>query len=439
MDGCFERDDLKALQQVLALDGVSKRYPFLLRCAVARNPGSVKCVAFLMERGTTPTWCELSDRTLETLTTTQFTEMIKHGIFRVDSWRSTAGSSRDKFEIFDPLIEKVIEVGRHDLAQVLVEAGAPVDLGGWLRRMEGFGQLGGLRCNPPGTPLLMLVKDLYRDADEEKKRETGLSLLRSLARASKAAGCFDWEGPGGAPGPVTALSAACRNRDVQVVRILVQEGGRVEGGGEGLRLPFGVFECSLEGEETRRFFAANDAKCAAVLEQLSLLEGVDLTAVRRDGHTPLSLACSFGMEKNVEKLLQLGVSPMKVKRQGRTSKSPMFEALRGRYESVVSLLIRWKADPNEVMVVRETAYTVLQVALGACPLGGKPISKSLAIVLLRCSLSPPPAPACHGTVSLCQASPLSLNSVRGEREGKSEHGPPTPDENSDGGSEHEED
>uniref|UniRef100_A0A0G4F868 Uncharacterized protein n=1 Tax=Chromera velia CCMP2878 TaxID=1169474 RepID=A0A0G4F868_9ALVE len=409
MDGCFERDDVKALQQVLALDGVSKRYPFLLRRAVERNPGSVKCVAFLMERGTTPSWFELSDRAPETVTTTQFTEMIKRGIVRVDSWRS----SEDTFEIFDPLIEKVIEVGRYDLAQVLLEAGAPVDVGRWHRRIEGFGELGEFRCSRPGTPLLNLVEDLYRDADEEKIHETGLSLLRSLARASKAAGCFDWERPGCAPGQVTALGAACENRDVQVVRILVEEGGRVEGGGEGLRLPFGVFQCPLPVEEAaRRFFAPKDAECAAILEELSLLEGVDLNAVRRDGHTPLSLACTLGMEQSVEKLLQLGVSPMKVKRPGRTSKSPMFEALRGRSESIVSLLIRWKADPNEVIVWGGAAYTVLQVAMGACLLAVIPPSKSLAIVLLqngaRCSLSLPPDPACQGAVSLCEVSPLLL-------------------------------
>uniref|UniRef100_A0A0G4I075 Uncharacterized protein n=1 Tax=Chromera velia CCMP2878 TaxID=1169474 RepID=A0A0G4I075_9ALVE len=41
LDGCFDRDNLKGLQQVLALRGVSGCYPFLLRRVLERNPNAV--------------------------------------------------------------------------------------------------------------------------------------------------------------------------------------------------------------------------------------------------------------------------------------------------------------------------------------------------------------------------------------------------------------
>jgi len=79
---------------------------------------------------------------------------------------------------------------------------------------------------------------------------------------------------------------------------------------------------------------------AAVTGNLSKLEsieseGVDLNLANTDGRTALHLAASEGLEKTVEWLLNRGVNPSAVDRNGST---PLMEAQRARHSEVIKLL-----------------------------------------------------------------------------------------------------
>uniref|UniRef100_A0A0G4FWZ0 Uncharacterized protein n=1 Tax=Chromera velia CCMP2878 TaxID=1169474 RepID=A0A0G4FWZ0_9ALVE len=395
IDECFERDDVKALQQILALKGVSGRYPFLLKRVMDKKPDADKCLAFLTEKRTTPNWSEFPPRAFETLTTAQLTLMIQHGTVKVDSWNADPEA-----EYCETLLQRCMDEPRYDLAETLVEAGARVDLCEWVRVEREEGQTV-FECG--GTPLQNLVL-LFDKEDHPEKRKHSLSLLRRLAKASKDSGCFDWKGDR----ERTALQLACRYRNEEAVKILVEEQVQVEGEVEGTRLPF----LALEG-----LVATNpviDFECAATLRELAGLGGVDFCAMNADVHTPLSLACSLKMEQSAEVLLKMGVGTIKVKKRNKTSNSPLFEALKAHSEPVVSLLLRWKADPNEVEKVGGTAYTPLQWVLITAPQSGPEVSVSLATVLLQngahCPLSLPslPIPEDLGGVTLCSVPCLLL-------------------------------
>uniref|UniRef100_A0A0G4HPN8 Uncharacterized protein n=1 Tax=Chromera velia CCMP2878 TaxID=1169474 RepID=A0A0G4HPN8_9ALVE len=142
-------------------------------------------------------------------------------------------------------------------------------------------------------------------------------------------------------------------------------------------LPFLV----LRSAQSSTSELSRDSHCAAALSHLARLRGINLNATSTNRHiqtthTPLSLACSYGMVKSAKVLLQNGAVANKVKKsRGVTrqpqsvwtsySMPPLFEALRRQSEPLVTLLLEWGADPNEdlVVVYRGRACTLLQMVL----------------------------------------------------------------------------
>uniref|UniRef100_A0A0G4FTH5 Uncharacterized protein n=1 Tax=Chromera velia CCMP2878 TaxID=1169474 RepID=A0A0G4FTH5_9ALVE len=352
-DSCFESDNVRALQQILALKGVSGRYPFLLKRAIEKNPASVKCIAFLTNEETTPA---LSDLVLQTeffgkLTREQFVQMIEGGVVRTDHWKEAEGLNGGR--AVRPLVEILIANSHFDLAEALLDAGARVDVCGWeiviSRRHHPFLSLRPFSSSDSRccfTPLLALVHGLSEDSTghvtrrsgrgrSDAQRERGLSLLRRLAKASKDAACLDWkvkfsstygDGP---PGRVTALGLACFYRDPEIVKVLVEEQGHVESK-EGGELVFMVLDPKrYRPLSESRCHSDDDSLCAALLEQLLQLRGFELNRIKTQSGerlSPLSLAISQGMEKSAEVLLKGGAAPGIVKGwSGMNSPSPLFK------------------------------------------------------------------------------------------------------------------
>uniref|UniRef100_A0A0G4FX20 Uncharacterized protein n=1 Tax=Chromera velia CCMP2878 TaxID=1169474 RepID=A0A0G4FX20_9ALVE len=310
--------------------------------------------------------------------------MIKHGRVHPDAWcqlqeeETEEGGSRT---VVRPLSTVLIDSEKYDLAETLLEAGARMDLCAWSWG-ENFSM-----TRAGFSPLHALVRRLgrpgpgrpWRQHTEEKRRK-GLLLLGRMAQAAKDSGCLDWtmrstsegevyeEWEKGALGDAVresdALTSACYFRDAEVVKALLEAEVLSGGGGRG-ELLFMLFPRSVAGGRIpyRGVAFGSDSRCAATLEHLTdfMREG-EVNRVNKEGHTALSLACSFNWVKSAEVLLRKGAVPNRQVLRDRTSpcgvrdlrrsRSPLFEALQWGPDSeeIVSLLLRWKADPNDFIV-----------------------------------------------------------------------------------------
>uniref|UniRef100_A0A0G4F960 Uncharacterized protein n=1 Tax=Chromera velia CCMP2878 TaxID=1169474 RepID=A0A0G4F960_9ALVE len=422
IDDCLRRDDVKALQQLFALPGVSGRFPFLLRRLIEKSPDSEKCRTYLMERGVTPCVTEIlyTQRTSggTNLSKKIVDEMISRRMLQADAW-AVFPARGDDFVVFDPLSVHFLKNNRFDLAESLLDAGSRVDVCGWVWRGRYSRVL-----DVGVTPLQCLVQRLLRlDSEEHALRQKGLALLERIVRASKAAGCLDWKFEHDHRREGTALGLACLCRDAEIVRVLGGVTDRVDQEG----LPFLILTGDDNPSDSERLSQEKvDSCCADTLEELANIRGVNLNAVRRDGHTPLSLACFLGLKKSAAVLLKRGALPKRVKgRGGRMSLSPLYEALRTRSQTFCSLLLQWEADPNEVVVEGAAACTLLQSTLLniSNPRADRKVTAALAKRLIEngaraCVLSSPPPPTTEngqtGTPPLNELSMLLMACQTGD-------------------------
>uniref|UniRef100_A0A0G4FC86 Uncharacterized protein n=1 Tax=Chromera velia CCMP2878 TaxID=1169474 RepID=A0A0G4FC86_9ALVE len=439
IDHCFEQDDAKALQQVLALKGLSGRYPKLLRRVLEKKPGSLKCVKFLMDRESTPFCVELSLDILSKMTAEHLKYMIFQKRMHPDCWLDVPnGHSSEPPSTLSPALNVVIQADRFDLAEVLLDAGARVDVCTWSAEEGGVFDH---NFRPPtfcgSSPLLLLVDRLalLHTTEQEflvrgtgegeeghrhvvQQRETGLALLERMARMSKELGCLElrWSDRRTFFDERTPLGRACVCRDAEAVGVLLKVQERVVGqkGKENIiLLPLSDEYISIPRRRQTEILRIEDSSCAAALEViLADLQGVHLDRVDEDGHTALSLACSLGMEKSAEVLLKKGARPSRVMGLDGdfVSRSPLVEAVRDldggdlqffslkcNSDSLVSLLLQWKANPNEVVEDLGEVFTLLQWVLGAAGyLGGQesdPVSVAKLLLHNGASCSPPsPSP-----------------------------------------------
>uniref|UniRef100_A0A0G4GDS4 Uncharacterized protein n=1 Tax=Chromera velia CCMP2878 TaxID=1169474 RepID=A0A0G4GDS4_9ALVE len=426
---CFRCDDSKALKQFLALPRVPDRYPFLLRRLLSDNPNSVQCLEILIEehanRSGRGELCSplcsplMFPEGVDGLLKEALKLMIDRNVIEPNSWTVGASASLPgggSETVALPVLCTLIQGKKFEAAEALLKKGAKVDVCAW-RNCSG-----GEAIRSDLLPLCALVhrlaniaseaqilaqaETIVEEEDEEEteeraeirrrylelieQREKGLSLFRCLSVAALESGCLHWRenarvgGNQIVVGENTALQLACRYRDPEMIGVLVDREADSLGGGEGCvsGLPFLV----LQSTQPSTSEPSRDSHCAAALSHLARLRGINLNATSTNRHiqtthTPLSLACSYGMVKSAEVLLQNGAVANKVKRsrgvtRRRYSESmwtsystpPLFEALQRHFEPLVTLLLEWGADPNEVVVCRPYNYrgracTLLQMVL----------------------------------------------------------------------------
>uniref|UniRef100_A0A0G4GN68 Uncharacterized protein n=1 Tax=Chromera velia CCMP2878 TaxID=1169474 RepID=A0A0G4GN68_9ALVE len=410
---CCARDDVKALRQLLALQGVSGRYPFLLRRLMKDCPSEDnQCVEFMLERGETPSSTEFPREALYGRPKRHLVSFLQHSL-HPDSWMEGKvetyyippadyfGKSETVlgFEYTQPLLMAFISAEESGSVETLLDAGARVDVCEWrvyandaIRSAHGGSDAGseeseGEEREPErkceSTPLLRVVDrfrslrkelcDFQTDREEEEEeegifnyvryvseeREKWLPLLRRIAEASKETGCLSWWSVWGGRED-SALGFACLWREAEAARVLLE----VEGGVQRRDLPFLAFAEMEErggkkkegGVEKRK--SVFDQQCADLLRVLGEA-GISLSRMRRDGHSPLSLACFLGLERSAQSLLEMAVPAGGVeegKRQNSAKgegvpRSPLIEAIAIKSETLVSLLLLWGADVNEVGLV----------------------------------------------------------------------------------------
>uniref|UniRef100_A0A0G4GLF4 Uncharacterized protein n=1 Tax=Chromera velia CCMP2878 TaxID=1169474 RepID=A0A0G4GLF4_9ALVE len=409
---CFRFDDVKTLKQFLALPRISDRYPFLLRLLLSENPNAMKCLEILIKEGAnrsgTGELCSLFllHEEVEPLQNEALKMMIDGNVIQPNSWTMGRSASPPGDDVALPVLCALIQGEKFEAAEALLTKGAKVDVCAWRNSS------GGEFLSDP-LPLCALVHRLANIAseaqaqtivegeDEEEaeeraairgryvelaeRREKCLSLFRSLSVAALESGCLHWKenarvgGNQIVVGENTALQLACRYRDPEMIGVLVdREADSLERGeGCGSGLPFLV----LQSRQPSTSEVSCDSHCGAALSHLARLRGIHLNATSTDRHTnrtthtPLSLACSHGMVKSAEVLLQNGALANKVKKSPRVvtrqpqsvwtsySMPPLFEALKRHSEPLVTLLLEWGADPNEVVVYRGRACTLLQMVL----------------------------------------------------------------------------
>uniref|UniRef100_A0A0G4HVH3 Uncharacterized protein n=1 Tax=Chromera velia CCMP2878 TaxID=1169474 RepID=A0A0G4HVH3_9ALVE len=415
---CLDADNAVAFRQVLALGGWIAQVPFLLHYALEQE--AQKCVNVLTKMTVALVCRELSPHAVSVLTSESLDGLLKAGIVRPDSWIQLDDPGvRECTE--QPLLTALIDARNFECAEMLLDAGARVDTVEWELKTDWVGRAPlhalVLQLGASGQPRCDVVE---RDGEvlrlSERERETGLSLLRRLAIASKASGCLDWETSvwmrkgwectcAHAPGvscsckwsmivsrEETALGLACVARQADAVRILLEAGaetsrGRGEAQGYKQHNKLSLPMLAVARDWLSPQF--DDARSAEVLAVLADW-GVDLnkrgaaSEVREEmmGHTPLSFACAFRLQKCVEVWADKGVNakcalpPRALKGSDESVCLPLTEALaspgygREALQSVVKSLLKAGADPNDAAYVKSFQNFQSQPQKVFCLTGG---------------------------------------------------------------------
>uniref|UniRef100_A0A0G4HI42 Uncharacterized protein n=1 Tax=Chromera velia CCMP2878 TaxID=1169474 RepID=A0A0G4HI42_9ALVE len=401
IDNCFRFDHVKSLQQLLALPGVSDRYPSLLltQRVLEKYPNSMNCVGFLVEertnaiaRGEYQMSTEiLSCERIAAMPSEPLKLMIDRDLIHPRSWIVVD-------TLACPVLCALIKGDKFEEANALLENGAKADVCAWRRPDPIVAQAAAVPKSElfPLCTLVHRLGSISREAETQvitaphliERREKGLSLFRHLAKVVEQTGCLEWKekaqgagvggnGGDGDMGECTAMQLACNYRDAEMIGVLVDVQANCLEGGKGpvSDLPFLV----LQSRHPSSSQLSRDSDCAAALKHLAELKRIDLNSITTgewgETHTPLSLACSLGMVQSGMFLLDTGAVPNRVwKQQYRTvagrrsrsvvvSASPLFQALTQFSEPLVPRLLEKGADPNEKVVYAWRACTLLQMVL----------------------------------------------------------------------------
>jgi ankyrin repeat protein len=122
-------------------------------------------------------------------------------------------------------------------------------------------------------------------------------------------------------GGESPLLFAAYHRQAGIVRMLLER-----------RVPVDLFEACAVGESDR-------------VEEWLGREPGRIDAFAPDGFTPLTLACYFGQEELVRRLLARGANVDLAARNG-TAVAPIHAAVAGRHEAIAHLLLAAGANPN---------------------------------------------------------------------------------------------
>uniref|UniRef100_A0A0G4HCQ4 Uncharacterized protein n=1 Tax=Chromera velia CCMP2878 TaxID=1169474 RepID=A0A0G4HCQ4_9ALVE len=423
---CLEYDNVRSLQQILALGGILGRCPSVMRWG--QHMDAHKCVEALtkMEPVSVVQGFVVN---IYNLTPKALAGMQQQGSVQPNSWIERYGQ-RVRDSTFQPLLNLLIEKLNFECAELLLDAGARVDVADLKCNFDsGRFQIG---WSPLQTLVLLLVGwhgEAMRLTKSSRKR--GLSLLKRLAIASKSARCLDWTVSERnftvcilKAREETSLGVACMGCEPEVVRILLEVG--LGGAGGSSRLPMMALGGGWMFSGTR----ADDLRSADVLSQLADA-GVHMDARGERGkeakHTPLSRACGLGLHRCAKVLLERGARVGGARISGGSDffRLPLHEALTcgkhiGVVTSLVKSLLKWGADPNAVGPMENTNFgqnlIPMQVALFAVLESQKRVTKmpadgvyELLKILIdagaRCSL---PAGVLPQGVDVSQLSPLGM-------------------------------
>uniref|UniRef100_A0A0G4FX60 Uncharacterized protein n=1 Tax=Chromera velia CCMP2878 TaxID=1169474 RepID=A0A0G4FX60_9ALVE len=437
--GCIKCDDVTGLRQLLSLNGVDGRCPFLLRQLLEHAPNSVKCRAFLATEREATLSCsaEVSAEALSKMSRETLKELLGSGILKPDLWLPPLTDDRLGRKVIRPLLISFLREGNLDCAEVLLDAGARVDLWEWESRSsnntEEDGLVDLLEFRAGGGPLHAVVSFLGEGRLFGKKivrggahslpfpredRERGLALLERLAAKAKKAGCHDWTADVAVRGMFgkvtmysgTATGLACVHRDPDAVRVLLRHSVGV-GNPHAMPSMSSSLPFDSVGEIPRTHELMSplelDEKSAEILG-LHAETGVEMHLTSRlTGHSVLSLACSLGMEKTARFLLDHRDRVVtfggnrRGNRGGGRFHLPLVEAcLSDRApKSLISLLLERKEDPNEVGLYGggdeyhgEVLVSPLQAA--CLSLGDKVRTAQIAELLISYGARHPP-PSLH--------------------------------------------
>uniref|UniRef100_A0A0K6SB06 Uncharacterized protein n=1 Tax=Chromera velia CCMP2878 TaxID=1169474 RepID=A0A0K6SB06_9ALVE len=280
IDDCLKRDNVTPLQQLLKVDKLEGRYPFLLRRAQDKTPQPQACIAFLATRSPTPVYTEpplfnhpprvMADDMLDPRppTAESLRDLLQKKTIDPNAWVEIGITPPDTYPPTDairerqakPLLIYMIEQLQFDCANVLLDFEARVDVCEWRSEWLEFGcdwedlqeeaddDSDPSRYQRCGTsPLHSIISSLktilakidYEECDEEEeteegqqvmqKRQTGLSLLKRVTQLMKTSGCLYWAKPEEVTYELdvptageTALEAAVRARDTEALPILLE-------------------------------------------------------------------------------------------------------------------------------------------------------------------------------------------------------------------------
>uniref|UniRef100_A0A0G4FSY2 Uncharacterized protein n=1 Tax=Chromera velia CCMP2878 TaxID=1169474 RepID=A0A0G4FSY2_9ALVE len=320
---CVDKDDVRGLRQLLAVPGMTGRFPGLFERAFAKT--SVKCAAFLCEeqyvKGQIAPSVDIQN-SLSGMTVEMLSVLIEKGALSPSAW------VREK-NLWRPLLTLLIETHNFECARFLLDRGARVDV--WEHQndsnsekfeSEGFTLP---RAREFRTPLFSLVGEVapLRRGDGLFNREApnsdsesdeggvdntkaaarlrGLALLKLMLRAAKERGVLGWLSEdreiyqrSRGPLEVSVLVIACLAHDEEVFDLLICAGVAANQ------------RCEAGLTAVRCVVDFGNEEDVSMLEKLADA-GADLERKFPDTHTPLTLACRWRKEKAVEFLLKRGV------------------------------------------------------------------------------------------------------------------------------------
>uniref|UniRef100_A0A0G4HHP4 Uncharacterized protein n=1 Tax=Chromera velia CCMP2878 TaxID=1169474 RepID=A0A0G4HHP4_9ALVE len=424
IDDCFDRDNVKALRQLLALNRLTARFPFLLRRVLGINPRARSCISFLSRCGVTPSCGELAEPLDDEcpLNVKDLCALLESGAVHPDAWVEVPQVYAGLGDLARPLLVMMIVGHKFDCVEALLNAGARVDVCEWSAEVPDENPRPQCRYTPPRYsechegPLHALISACacLREGDDSEermgKRLKALVLLKRVAELSKEFGSLHWTTSEYMSSDASPLTLACQLRDPEAVKVLLAvQGGKVD---TSVRcdLPTQMLrECygPDESDESDESDDSDDAAVAEIIEALAEA-GANLNQADRKGVTPFVLARKKKLPKTALALIANGV----------LLDLDLMAAIKKKDAFLVSVILQREVESE----TGENPLTELSLIGGDNPRLISPLQAALEVGLpyesiklliekgARCPLSVPPAPGGLSSlpVPLSQLSPLLI-------------------------------
>uniref|UniRef100_A0A0G4HEL6 Uncharacterized protein n=1 Tax=Chromera velia CCMP2878 TaxID=1169474 RepID=A0A0G4HEL6_9ALVE len=387
---CIDRDDAKALKQLLAIPGLTLTMPCLFGRAAEKQAWT--CLSLLSDHPVSSVPSEFTQGRLESLDRATLTVLLDRQILHPNMWvQARSGHGDDDAVpwriVWRPLLNLMIDQRKFDCAGVLLDRGARVDVMEW----EAEGNALWPQCEAPGghylgeietegwvegasfpgkSPLHSLIFVLHAlrglwwqggsgdmPMGAEGDGDGGMALLGRLAKAARERGCLEWTARvGGSQLPSDALHDARHQLEVSplglasvllfpsAVQVLLDAGANPCAEG---RLCSPVALACLPA----RWPCASAHKRQACLEVLKSLADKGALGemgkrceipIRRALGNVLSFACWGGMEDLAAFLLQRGISSCLLKSLEGENRTwpPLLVGIRSQQWPLVASLLK---------------------------------------------------------------------------------------------------